>query len=145
MKLDLLNLGRGVYTRRNGGGDWDSPHQQQAERGAGVGSCSDGAPGAARRPVREEGQTPSPPPREEAILLACVGSVPVPQVIVWDPDLIQPMTLIAEATFIRKGGVTKMVRLPVTGLTERYEDASEFIFLVRPTLSIVDMVAEAIR
>ena len=69
----------------------------------------------------------------------------VTQVIVWDPDLIQPMTIIAEATFIRKGGVTKMVRLPVTGLTERYEDASEFIFLVRPTLAIVDMVAEAIR
>ena len=67
------------------------------------------------------------------------------QVIVWDPDLIQPMTLIAEPTFIRKGGVSKMVRLPVQGLTERYEDASEFIFLVRPTLSMVDLVAEAIR
>ena len=67
------------------------------------------------------------------------------QVIVWDPDLIQPMTLVAEPNFIRKAGVTKMVRLPVQGLTERYEDASEFIFLTRPTLSMVDMVAEAIR
>lgn len=55
------------------------------------------------------------------------------------------MTLIADATFIRKGGVTKMVRLPVQGLTEKYDDASEYIFLVKPTLSIVDMVAEAIR
>ena len=71
--------------------------------------------------------------------------VPHSQVIVWDPDLIQPMTLIAEPTFIRKGGVSKMVRLPVQGLTERYEDALEFIFLIRPTLSMVDLVAEAIR
>ncbi|CAI8023194.1 Vacuolar protein sorting-associated protein 33A [Geodia barretti] len=78
-------------------------------------------------------------------LLELLGDPSVKKVIVWDPDLIQPMTIIAEATFIRKGGVTKMVRLPVTGLTERYEDASEFIFLVRPTLTIVDMVAEAIR
>ena len=55
------------------------------------------------------------------------------------------MSLIADASFIRKGGITKMVRLPLTALTEQYPDAVEYLFLVRPSLSIVDMVVEAIR
>lgn len=55
------------------------------------------------------------------------------------------MSLIADASFVRKGGITKMVRLPVPNLTEQYPDAQEYIFLVRPSLSIVEMVVDAIR
>lgn len=55
------------------------------------------------------------------------------------------MSLIADASFMRNAGVLKMVRLPVAGLTEQYPDAQQYIFLVRPNLSIVEQVVEAIR
>lgn len=55
------------------------------------------------------------------------------------------MSLIADASFIRKGGVYKMTRLPYKGLTDNYSDATQFIFLVRPSLTTVEFVAEAIR
>lgn len=74
------------------------------------------------------------------LLYICRG-----QVLVWDQDLISPMSLIADAPFMRKAGVLKMVRLPAPTLTESYPDAQEYIFLVRPNLSIVEMVVEAIR
>ena len=67
------------------------------------------------------------------------------QVLIWDPDLIAPMSIIADATFIRKSGVSKMVRLPIPNLTERYPDAVEYLFLVRPSLSSIDLVMKAIR
>lgn len=65
--------------------------------------------------------------------------------LVWDPDLIAPMSLIADASFIRKNGVIKMVKLPLSKLTESYPDALEYIFLVRPSLPVVDQVIESIR
>lgn len=55
------------------------------------------------------------------------------------------MSLIADAPFMRKAGVLKMLRLPVPSLTDNYPDAQEYIFLVRPNLSVVEMVVEAIR
>lgn len=55
------------------------------------------------------------------------------------------MSLIADGPFMRNAGVLKMVRLPVSGLTELYPEGQQYIFLVRPSLSIVDQVVEAIR
>ena len=63
----------------------------------------------------------------------------------WDQDLISPMSLIAEPQFIRSQGVAKMVRLPAPTLTELYPEGQEYIFLVRPTLSVVEKIADAIR
>jgi hypothetical protein len=78
-------------------------------------------------------------------LLELLGDPATKKVLIWDQDLIRPMSLIADAPFIRRGGITKMVRLPIPSLTEQYPDAVEYLFLVRPSLSIVDMVVEAIR
>lgn len=55
------------------------------------------------------------------------------------------MSIIADATFIRKSGVMKMVKLPVPQLTDHYPEAMEFLFLVRPSLSVIDLVIKAIR
>ena len=63
----------------------------------------------------------------------------------WDEDLISPVSLIAEPRLMKERGVQKMVKLPVPQLTEKYSDIHEFLFLVRPTLAMVEKIAEAIR
>ena len=124
-------------------GGFSSPAERKVERGAGPTCRPDRAFGTARRPGGQKGGrgwTAGAP-----LLSVSLSSVPHTQVLVWDKDLIQPMSLIADASFVRKGGITKMVRLPVPNLTEQYPDAQEYIFLVRPSLSIVEMVVDAIR
>ena len=94
--------------------------------------------------VRSQGATCSEASQPPSCI-PTASTVSHTQVLVWDQDLIRPMSLIADAPFIRRGGISKMVRLPLTALTEQYPDAVEYLFLVRPSLSIVDMVVEAIR
>lgn len=67
------------------------------------------------------------------------------QVMVWDEQLISPMSINTDVQFLRKQGVYKMVRLPVPRLTDQYTDAQEFLFFVRPTLAMVERITEAIR
>ena len=65
--------------------------------------------------------------------------------MVWDEQLISPMSINTDVQFLRKQGVYKMVRLPVPRLTDQYTDAQEFLFFVRPTLAMVERITEAIR
>ena len=65
--------------------------------------------------------------------------------MVWDEALIGKVGLIAEVQFMRQHGVTKMVRLPATNLTEAYPEANEYVFFARPLIRFVDLIIEAIR
>ncbi len=53
--------------------------------------------------------------------------------------------MIADVQFLREYGVSKMVRLPVVDLTKQYPDEDEYLFLIKPQLSVVTSVIEAIR
>ena len=65
--------------------------------------------------------------------------------IVWDEAVIGPVGLIAGVPFLRSHGVYKMVRLPITNLTEQYPDANEYFFFTRPKLHLTQQITEAIR
>ncbi len=53
--------------------------------------------------------------------------------------------MVADVQFLREHGVSKMVRLPTVDLTKAYPDVDEYLFLIRPQLSLVNDVIEAIR
>ncbi len=64
--------------------------------------------------------------------------------IVWDNELIAPVGMVADVQFLREHGVSKMVRLPAIDLTKASAE-DEFLFLIRPQLSLVNDVIQAIR
>lgn len=66
--------------------------------------------------------------------------------IIWDEALIGSVGLVAEVPFLLQLGVYKMIRLPVERVTdlEPYKDVHEFVFLVRPELSVIDDIVKAV-
>jgi hypothetical protein len=75
-----------------------------------------------------------------------LGKPSTKKVIVWDESLIGPIGLIAEVQFLIQLGVFKMTRLPIERISdlEQYKDVQEFVFLVRPQLSLVESIVSAI-